>query len=45
MIGLKTRNMHTQLFPQLVEPIIRLITVMPRDQTYIINLDCQKSAL
>ena len=37
--------MQTQLFPQLVEPIVRLITVKPVDGFYIVNLDCQKSAL
>ena len=45
MIQLKTRNMQTQLFPQLVDPMIRLVTVAPRKQVYPVNFDCQKSAL
>ena len=45
LIGFRTRSMQTQLYPQLVEPIIRIVTVMPRDNYYIINLDCQKVAL
>ena len=45
LISLRTQSMKTQLFPQLIEPIVRIITVMPRNNSYVVNLDCQKSAL
>ena len=45
MVKFRSRSMTTQLFPQLVEPVVKIVTVMPRDKTYIVNLDCQKIAL
>ena len=45
LVGYRSRTMQTQLYPQLVEPIVQLIGVMPRDHAYIVNLDCQKNAL
>ncbi len=37
--------MLTQLYPQLIDPIIHILTIKPSDRSYIVNLDCQKSAL
>ena len=45
LVSFRYRAMQTQLFPQLVEPIVRLIAVQPTDFVYTLNLDCQKSAL
>ena len=45
LVGYRSRTMQTQLYPQLVEPIVQIIGVMPRDHAYTVNLDCQKNAL
>ena len=37
--------MQIQFFPLLVEPIINLIAMMPKDHVYFLNLDVQKNAL
>ena len=41
LVKTKTRPLQTQL----VDPMIRLVTVLPANGTYPINLDCQKLAL
>lgn len=45
LVTFRTRPMLTQLYPQLIDPIILILTIKPCDRSYIVNLDCQKSAL
>ena len=45
LLKLRARSAVSQLLPQLVDPIVRIVTVMPRENSYVVNLDCQKIAL
>jgi len=45
VIDLKTREMEQTLYPQLIEPLVQIITVMPAENRYKINLECQQEAL
>ena len=40
LVNFRTRSMQTQLYPQIIEPVIRIITARPIEKTYIVNLDC-----
>ena len=41
----KSRSLQTQYFPLLVEPVIQIISLMPEDNVYYLNLDVQRTAL
>ena len=45
VVRTRTSSVQIQLYPQLVEPLIAICTVCPKDGYYLMNIGCQKNAL
>jgi hypothetical protein len=40
MVELKTREMANSLYVQIIEPLIHLVSVQPKDSVYYVSLVC-----
>lgn len=45
MVEMKTREMQNTLCVQIIEPLVQIISVLPHEGIYVVDLACQEAAL